>query len=147
VVASDVSRAPDMRRGLAARASGLALAVRPTESAEAPRARVGPEDAFCGAIFAKWLERIFGCPCGWRGRPGQTAAFRPGVSDFPLAIGAPDGKGNGLACCWRARHREVRRGPHAAGNRGAVRGSRRARRAVARRGASDAAAPQRRIPG
>jgi len=30
--------------------SGLALAVRPAGSAEAPRARVGPEDAFCGAV-------------------------------------------------------------------------------------------------
>jgi len=58
-------------------ASGLALAVRPAGSAEAPRARAGPEDAFCGAVFAERLERIFGCPCGWRGRAGQCAAFRP----------------------------------------------------------------------
>jgi hypothetical protein len=31
-------------------ASGLALAVRPGGWAEAPPARVGPEDAFCGAV-------------------------------------------------------------------------------------------------
>ena len=63
-------------------AFGLALAVRPAGSAEAPRARVGPEDAFCGAVFAERLERIFGCPCGWRGRPGQCAAFRPADCDL-----------------------------------------------------------------
>ena len=28
-------------------------------------------------LSAERLERIFGCPCGWRGRPGQCAAFRP----------------------------------------------------------------------
>src|SRR3974390_1180868 len=62
-------------------ASGLALAVRPAGSAEAPTARVGPEDAFCEAVFAERLARIFGCPCGWRGRRGQCAAFRPGTCD------------------------------------------------------------------
>ena len=31
-------------------AFGLALAVRPAGSLEAPRARVGPEDPFCGAV-------------------------------------------------------------------------------------------------
>ena len=58
-------------------ASGQALAVRPAGSVEAPYARVGPEDAFCGAGFAERLDRIFGCPCVRRGRPGQYAAFRP----------------------------------------------------------------------
>jgi hypothetical protein len=42
------------RRRFAARvsglASGLALAVRPAGLVEAPRAWVGPEDAFCGAV-------------------------------------------------------------------------------------------------
>ena len=38
------------RRARSGLASGLALAVRPAGSAEAPRARVGPEDAFCGAV-------------------------------------------------------------------------------------------------
>ena len=80
-----------VRRAFPGLASGLALAVRPTGSAEAPRARVGPEDAFCGAVFAERVERIFGCPCGWRGRPGQCAAFRPGVWDF-----SP-----GDRCTWR----------------------------------------------
>jgi hypothetical protein len=37
-------------RALSGLASGLALAVRPAGSAEAPRARVGPEDAFCEAV-------------------------------------------------------------------------------------------------
>jgi hypothetical protein len=46
-----------------------------------PRARVGPEDPFCGAGFAERLERIFGCPCAWRGRPGQCAAVRPCACD------------------------------------------------------------------
>ena len=63
--------------GLAARlsglASGLALAVRPAALAEAPR-KGGPEDAFCGAVCAERVERIFGCPCEWRGQPGQCAA-------------------------------------------------------------------------
>jgi hypothetical protein len=43
-------------------ASGLARAVRPAGSAVAPRARVGPEDAFCGAGFAQRLETIMR-PC------------------------------------------------------------------------------------
>ncbi len=42
---------------------------------------------------------------------------------------------------------EVWRGPQAAGHRGAVRGSGRARRAAARMGASEAAAPRRCFPG
>ncbi len=28
-------------------------------------------------VSAERLERIFGCPCGWRERPGQCASFRP----------------------------------------------------------------------
>jgi hypothetical protein len=36
----------------------------PPGAAEAPRARVGPEDAFCGAGFAERLERIFGALAG-----------------------------------------------------------------------------------
>jgi hypothetical protein len=69
-------------------ASGLALAVRPAGLAEAPRARVGPEDAFCGAVFAERSERIFGCPCGWRGQPGQCAAFWSTRCDILPATGA-----------------------------------------------------------
>jgi hypothetical protein len=33
-------------------------------------------------LSAERLERIFGCPCGWRGRPGQCAAFRPNPYDL-----------------------------------------------------------------
>ena len=40
--------------------------------------KVGPEDPFCGAV-----RKDLRCPCGWRGRPGQCAAFRPGACDFP----------------------------------------------------------------
>jgi hypothetical protein len=38
-------------------------------------------------LSAERLERIFGCPCGWRGRPGQCAAFRPGDRDCLAATG------------------------------------------------------------
>jgi hypothetical protein len=38
-------------------------------------------------LSAKRLERIFGCPCGWRGQPGQCAAFGSGLCDLCLAIG------------------------------------------------------------
>ena len=40
-------------------------------------------------LSAERLERIFGCPCGWRGRPGQCAAFRPRACDLSPAMGAP----------------------------------------------------------
>jgi hypothetical protein len=91
-------------------ASGLALAVRSAGSADAPRARVGPEDAFCRAVRAERLEGIFGCPCRWRGRPGQCAAFRPVTLTFSGA-GAPGARVTAWSCCWRARHPpgEVRR--------------------------------------
>jgi hypothetical protein len=39
-------------------------------------------------LSAERLERIFGCPCGWRGRHGQCAAFRPGELTFHPATGA-----------------------------------------------------------
>jgi hypothetical protein len=55
-----------------------------------PRERVGPEDSFCGAGCAERLERIFGCPCGWRGWPGQCAAFRTRSRDFLTAPGTFD---------------------------------------------------------
>jgi hypothetical protein len=114
-------------------ASGLALAVRPAGSAETPRARVGPEDAFCGAGFAERLERIFGCPFGWRGRPGQCAAFRPGELTFRPATGAPGAIPDGLTSSRRAAPGTLRRGPVVAGGGDAVRGSRRGRRARVRR--------------
>ena len=64
----------EVRRAPPGLAFGLALAVRPAGPAEAPRARVGPEDRFLRSGIAK-------DPCGWRGRPGQCAAFRPGRCD------------------------------------------------------------------
>ncbi len=33
-------------------------------------------------LSAERLERIFGCPCRWKGRPGQCAAFRPRAGDL-----------------------------------------------------------------
>jgi hypothetical protein len=33
-------------------------------------------------LSAERLESIFGCPCGWRGRHGQCAAFRSGELTF-----------------------------------------------------------------
>ena len=39
---------------------------------EAPRARVGPQDAFRGAS-----GKILGCPCGWRGGPVRSEAPHP----------------------------------------------------------------------
>src|ERR1017187_10371614 len=60
--ANSVGVGSEVRRALLGLAFGLALAVRPTGSAEAPRARAGPEDAFCGAVCAERLERIFGLP-------------------------------------------------------------------------------------
>jgi hypothetical protein len=67
-------------------------------------------------LSAQRLERTFGCPCGWRGRPGQCAAFRPGACDFPGVCatrsrptpGPRGGRGTG----------QIRRVPHAAGHRG-----------------------------
>jgi hypothetical protein len=117
----------------------------PQGSAEAPRARVGPEDAFCGAGFAERLERIFGCPCGWRGRPGQCAAFRPSYCDIFTAIGAPGARVTALAVVLAgaaAGYGGDRRRPVTGG---AVRGSRRAV-GLASEGRGEAAAPQRRDP-
>ncbi len=85
-----------VRLGGSPRASGPGLWPGPRCQArrarqEAPRARVGPEDAFCGAVFAERLERIFGCPCGWRGRPGQCAAsFRPGGCSLSRRVSFTD---------------------------------------------------------
>ena len=83
-------------------------------------------------LSAKRLERIFGCPCGWRGRPGQCAAFRPVAVTF-----------SGDRRIWRdADGLAVVLAGAAAGYGGdrrrpvtgvAVRGSRRVRRARVRR--------------
>ena len=54
-------------------ASGLALAVRPAGAAEAPRARVGPEDPFCGAVRKDlWVPlRVEGPTRTMRGIPAR----------------------------------------------------------------------------
>ena len=99
-----------------------------------PRARVGPEDAFCGAIFAERLERIFGCPCGWRGRHGQCAAFRPADCDFHPATGVPSATMTAWSCSCGAVTGAVDGGDRLRPVAGeAVRGSRRGRRARVRR--------------
>jgi hypothetical protein len=101
---------PSMRaqvRRVPGPASGLAPAVRPAGSAEAPRARVGPEDAFCGAVCAERFEKIFGCPCGWRGRPGQCAAFRPARCEILMASGASTASALTWPWRWRARQRDT----------------------------------------
>ena len=61
--------------------------------------------------------RSTGCPCGWRGRPGQCAAFRPGGCDTSRrsahsARARRSGRGAG------GRGSGIRRGPQAAGHRG-----------------------------
>jgi hypothetical protein len=83
---------------------------------------------FCGA-----LERIFGCPCGWRGRYGQCAAFRPGELIFRPATGALGAMPDGPDQLVQRDTGTLRRGPVAAGGGDAVRGSRRGRRARVRR--------------
>ena len=94
-------------------ASGLALAVRPAGSLEAPRARVGPEDPFCGAV-RKDLRvplRVEGAARTMRGVPSPCAVTFPGdrrnsreADGLVLAAG----RGTG----------QIRRVPHAAGHRG-----------------------------
>ena len=59
-------------------------------------------------LSAERLERIFGCPCGWRGRPGQCAAFRPRRCDSSLATGRL-ARGRTAGPRLQARHRELRR--------------------------------------
>jgi len=51
--------------------------------AETPRARVGPEDAFCGAVCAERLGRIFRCPCGCEAESlaSSSALFLPCASN------------------------------------------------------------------
>jgi hypothetical protein len=58
-------------------------------------------------LSAERLERIFGCPCGWRGRRGQCVAFRPRHCDIFTAIGAPGARLTAWSWCWRARQRDT----------------------------------------
>ncbi len=70
----------------AACAAGLALAW-PSPSGPLGRQWLRAQGWVLKILSAQRLERIFGCPCGWRGRPGQCAAFRPRACDFP-SVGA-----------------------------------------------------------
>ena len=58
-------------------------------------------------LSAERLERIFGCPCGWRGRHGQCAAFRPGRCDILVAPCATGARVSAWPWCWRARQRDT----------------------------------------
>ncbi len=74
--AAQVRHAP---RGLA---SGLALAVRPAGSLEAPRARVGPDDPFCGAV-RKDLRvplQVEGAARTMRGVPSPVRVTFPAIA-------------------------------------------------------------------
>jgi integrase len=50
-------------------------------------------------LSAERLERIFGCPCGWRGRPGQCAAFRAGGCGLSHGDRRTRRERDGLALC------------------------------------------------
>jgi hypothetical protein len=62
-----------------------------------------------GQRRAACASRAAGCgaPLGWRGRPGQCAAFRPGGCDIRPAIGAPGARLSAWSWCWRARQRDT----------------------------------------
>ncbi len=110
-------------------ASGLALAVRPAGSLEAPRARVGPEDPFCGAVRVRKDLRVplqvEGAAWTMRGVPPRC------LVTFPATVQLVRG--------WRPSPRggrstgQIRRAPHAAGHRGHRARQRGAPRASARR--------------
>jgi hypothetical protein len=105
----------------------------PSPSGPPGRQRLRAQGWVPKMLSAERLERIFGCPCGWRGRPGQCAAFQPRRCDIFTASG-PSGAGTSAwPWCWRARQRGYggdRRRPVTGA---AVRGSRRVRRARVRR--------------
>jgi hypothetical protein len=78
--------------------------------------------------------------------PDNARRSVPGPCDLRPAIGAPGARLMAGTSSRDAAPRTLRRGPAVAGAGAAVRGSRCARRAAARKGASEAAAPQRRVP-
>ncbi len=125
-------------RGLA---SGLAL-----PSGPLGRQRLRVQGWVLKILSAERLERIFGCPCGWTGWPGQCAAFRPVTVTFPGdsrssrvpdALVLTDGRGTG----------QIRRSPQAAGHRATGCGSSARRRAFARRARRKLPHRLRRVPG
>jgi hypothetical protein len=104
--------------------------------------RVGPEDRFCEAV-----RNDLRVPLTLEG-PARTMRGVPAlviVTSSRLPAHLARGPTTGLLLAG-ATQRELRRGPQAAGRRGAVSGSRRARRAAARKGASEAAAPATVLP-
>jgi len=60
----------------------------PSPSGPPGRQRLRAQGWVPKMLSAERSERIFGCPCGWRGRLGQCAAFRPGDCDLRTAMGA-----------------------------------------------------------
>jgi len=134
---SGIQRARSSLRQLWLRTRGSPRAPRAWPSPSGPpgrlRARVGPGDAFCGAVCAERLESIFGCPCGWRGRSVQCATFRPGPYDTFTVSGASGVEVTAWPWCWWARQRVAARtaGGRSQGVRCAA--ARRVRRASVRR--------------
>jgi len=54
-------------------------------------------------LSAKRLEKIFECLCGWRGPPGQCAAFRsPMAVTFIRRSAAPGASVTAWSCSWGA---------------------------------------------
>ena len=86
--------AAEFRRAVFGLASGLALPVRPAGGSGSAR-KGGPRRYFLRSGFFRAVVRIFGRPCGWRGRPGQCAGSRPGELPFHSAIGSPSAMPNG----------------------------------------------------
>ena len=104
----------------------------PCRQARLGRWRLRAQGWVLKILSAERLERIFGCPCGWRGRPGQCAAFRSRLCDSSPGGRTPGARLDGRRCL-QARHLGGMGGPHAAPYRGAERGSSSGRRASARR--------------
>ena len=78
--------------------------------------------------------------------PDNARRSGPGDCDLRPVIGGPGARMTAWCCSCRAAPGPLRRVLTAPGGGAAVRGDRRARRATARKGASEAAAPQRRDP-
>ena len=87
-------RVPGLLRRFAALGLGLASGLAPRRQARWVAMRLRVQGWVLKILSAERLERIFGCPCGWRGRPGQCAAFRPRAGDLSgdrVARALPDG--------------------------------------------------------
>src|SRR5580704_7656986 len=66
----------------AARVLGLASGLAPAGSAEVYARKGRSRRSLLRTGFAERLERIFGCPCGWRGRHGQCGVPGPVAVTF-----------------------------------------------------------------